>query len=226
MGKEVASSLEDLAEDRHLLDIEMVPVDRIDFDPQNPNVMAPHLYEALRREIQEVGFSQPVLLWRCGERFRCIDGEHRVRAVGELGGARVPAVVTEAGDADEARLRLVTMNRFRGAMEPLRFATLIADLRQTVPEAELRRRLAMDESELRDNLRLADLSDDVGEVLREQVAKERREAPVVVRFVLSRRDSEVVERVIALLANERRDRGQALAWLCREHEKAKRASSK
>jgi ParB family chromosome partitioning protein len=200
------------------VEVQLIALDQIDFDPDNPNTLDPSTYETLKQEIQLVGFNQPVLLWETDGRYRMIDGEHRARIVGELGASRIPAVITDAGSEDEARLRLLTMNKLRGQFIPVRLAMLLADLVQRIPEKELRRRLGMDESELRDNLRLAEFTDDVGDVLREQIAQEAQEAPVTLRFVTNARDAEVIERVVSSVADGKVDRGQALARICRNYQ--------
>lgn len=202
------------------LELRNVPLELIDFDPENPNELTPDLYEALKADIRDFGFWQPVLVTPTAERFRMIDGEHRARIVGELGGASIPAVIADEMETDEARMRLVTMNRFKGAFKPLPLASLLAGLTESFSEAEIRQRIGMDEAQLRGALELATFTDDPGEVLRDDLEREREAAPTVMRFVLSQRDSEVVERVIAGVASDKTNRGQALTKVCSAFEKA------
>lgn len=219
-----AVSLEELGR-RLQMDVREVPVELIDPDPDNPNTMDEALYEALSAEIDQ-GFVQPVLLRPLGDRFRMVDGEHRWRLVRDKGYATIPAVVEDYGEGqaaeDEARIRLLAMNRLRGQFVPIRLAYVLADLAQRIPEEELRRRLGMESGELRDSLRLATFSDDLSDRLREGVEREERAAPTVITFVVgNERDAAAIERVIGATVTEKLDRGAALARICRHYEKTK-----
>jgi ParB family transcriptional regulator, chromosome partitioning protein len=214
-----ARTLEEVA---RALDLEVVllPVGEIDPDPANPNLMDDALYESLRADIEEHGFTQPILVRR-GEngRYQLIDGEHRWRAVAELGYGAIPSVVTD-DDGDDAKVRLLTMNRLRGTFVPIKLAYVLADLAQRIPEDELRRRLGMEAGELRDHLRLANFTDELGLKLREGVEREDRAAPLVLTFVIRHeKDAAAIERVVNKVVGERTDRGQALAKICRAFEK-------
>lgn len=201
------------------LEYQNVPLELIDFDEQNPNELTPDLYEALKADIRDFGFWQPILVTPADGRFRMIDGEHRARIISELGGASIPAVIADEMTADQARMRLVTMNRFKGAFKPLPLAALLSGLKESFSETEIRQRIGMDEAQLRDTLALADFTDP-GEMLRDDLEREREAAPAVMRFVVSQRDGEIIERVIASVANDKTDRGQALTKVCSAYEKA------
>lgn len=220
MGK----SVEELAAELEL-DLRPIPVDLIDPDPDNPNEVSDAQMETLTADIRDHGFTQPVLV-REGEdgRFGMIDGEHRWRIVKGLGYATVPGVVIKAGD-DEAKIRLLTMNGLRGTFVPIKMAYFLQDLASRIPEAELRRRLGMEQSEMKDLLRLAEFTDPMGERLREATEREAKDAPTVLKFVVSKRDAQAVERVIDTLVKGKIDRGTALAKVCREYERAQREGS-
>lgn len=220
-------SIEEFAAAATDMQVEMVPIDTIQFDQENPNELAPALYETLKQEIQTVGFSQPVLLWKREDGYRMIDGEHRTRIVQELGGTHIPAIVTDAASEDEAQFRLLTMNRLRGQMMPIRFALLVSKLVEHTSEDEVRRRLGMEDAEIRDSLKLADFTDDVGDALRAAVDRERTTAPQQLRFVVSARDGDLIERVVAAVAADgNKDRGKALAEVCRNYEQHHKSKEK
>jgi ParB/RepB/Spo0J family partition protein len=219
-----AKSIEDLRSAE--LDIRTIPLDLIDPDEKNPNEMDPALYDGMLRDIRERGYTQPILVWPRDGRFQMIDGEHRWRALGELGYAAAPAVVIEAESEDEARLKLLTMNRFRGQFVPIKLAYLLADLATRIPEKEMSRRLGMDDAELRDSLRLAHFTDDLGIALREAQEREAKDAPTVLSFVCAQRDAQAIERAVEALTSDKLDRGQALAKICRGHEKAEREKAR
>lgn len=202
------------------LDLRQIPLDRIDMDPDNPNVITPRIYEHLKATIRDYGFWQPVLVTPVGDRYRMIDGEHRARIISELGGAKIPAVVADEMSVPEARLMLLNMNGSRGDFEPLKFANFVDGLTLNYSEAELRARIGMDETQLRATLDLAHFTDDPGDLLRDQIEQERIDAPTTLRFVVNNKDAEIVERVITAAAGATMDRGQALTQVCVEYEKA------
>jgi ParB family transcriptional regulator, chromosome partitioning protein len=217
----VAKSIEDL---RHVeLEVQTIPVDAIDPNPRNPNELPEEKMEALKRDIREHGFKQPILVREKAEgeelRYELIDGEHRWRALRELAAESVPAVVVDPDTDDEAALAMISMNNLRGEFIPIKFALLLADLNRRIPEDELARRLGMDTAAIRDSLALATFTDPLPEKVRESVEREEREAPEVIQFVLMKRDHEVVERVIGHLVSETGDRSKALVKLCRDFEK-------
>jgi len=229
------ASIEDmageLAEDSvTAMDVRLVPIDRIRPNADNANHVDDETMETLRSDIRDNGFTQPVFLRPVDgdpdHDFELIDGEHRWRIVGELGGKVIPAVVREGVDDTDALLRLVTMNKLRGRFVPIRMARLMVRLQEEVGGAELKRRLGMDDAELRDHLRLAELGlgttdEEVREKIRDAVQKEAAEAPAVLTFVLPKKEAGVAERVLARLTetDDKTDRAKALMRILREWEK-------
>lgn len=204
------------------LEVEHVPIASIDLDEQNPNEMDDATMDALREEVRR-GFLQPIVVRRVGDRYGMVDGEHRMLVVREQGYETIPAVVIDA-DEDEGRIRLLTMNRLRGQMVPIRMAYLLADLATRVGEAELRSRLGMDASEYKDTLRLANFTDDLGEKVKEQVERDAREAPLTLTFVCNQRDAKTVQKAVEAMKDGKLDNGPALAKICREWTKSQTAS--
>jgi hypothetical protein len=147
-----------------------------------------------------------------------VDGEHRTRILADLGATTVPAVVVEGVEEDEARIRLLSMNKLRGQFVPIRLAYLLRDLASRIDEKELRRRLGFDAAEFRDTLRLTEFTEPFADTLRTAVQRESKEAPVVVKFVCSARDAAAIDRVVDKLVEGKVDRGQALAKICRKFE--------
>jgi len=215
-------SIEDLAEGPKL-NIVSAPIDRIRPNPANPNELDPVKMETLKSDIALNGFTQPILVRPVeGDKdcdYELVDGEHRWLVLRELGASTVPAVVQEADDT-EAALRMITMNRLRGDFIPIQLAHLLVRLSETISEAELKKRLGMTEPELRDTLQLADFSDKLADELREAQEREEREAPDIVTFVLQKKDSVLVERVLQSLLEEdsKADRAKALVTVFRAYE--------
>lgn len=175
-----------------LIEIHDLPIDHIEPNPQNPNQMDDQTLDALRDDISRRGFIQPILV-RAIEpssanpkiRYRLVDGEHRWRVMGELGAETIPCVITEEDEAD-ADVRMLTMNRLRGQMVPVRLAHLLADLSERVDPEELTKRLAMDATELKDLLDLAGAEEPAApELPEEKPDEEPEEEPEVTVTVVA-----------------------------------------
>lgn len=113
-------------------DIRLVPLAEIRPTPdaENPNKMDAHEYAALRDLIKAGKFNQPLLLAPRADdtyRYTCVDGEHRRRALAELGYAEAPAVVRLMDD-DEVRALRVGMNRARGRLDLTVARGVVTDL--------------------------------------------------------------------------------------------------
>lgn len=206
------------------LEVVKIPIDNVEPDPQNPNELPDDMMDTLKQDVKERGFVQPIVVRALpGEegaeaRYMLIDGEHRWRVLRDLGYELVPAVIDDLSEVD-AKIRNVTLNRIRGQLVPIKLALLLADLSKKIPQDELTRRLGMDQGEFADTLRLASFTDPVAERVRDATAREEKEAPEVLQFVLDKRDAKVVEDVISKLTNETTDRAAALVMLARAYEK-------
>lgn len=222
----MAKSLEQFAAKELELEIRSIPLDLIDFNEENPNEIDPATYEALKADIRDFGFWQPVLVTIAENgRWKMVDGEHRARIVKDLGGQSIPAVVGDTWDLDEQRFRLLTMNRFKGEFKPLPLSSMLVRLNESHTQAQIRQRLGMDEAELRGRLELARFPDSLKR-LQDQVERERVAAPVVLQFPVGQRDGELIERVVTAAASGKLDRGKALAAVCREWERAHKSKAK
>jgi ParB family chromosome partitioning protein len=208
----MSKSLEELTEQLDL-DVRHIPVNAIKPNPDNPNEMSDATFGTLRGDIRDNGYTQPILVRPVDEGFQIIDGEHRWRAVSELGFASIPAIVWESTDEDDAKLRLITMNRLRGEFVPLKMAYVIADLAERIPEDQLRSRLGMTGNEFQDHLRNANLSDSVGESI--AAVNERPEGKSVSVFCTFDQAA-IIEAVLDAVAPSKEDRGEALSNICHE----------
>jgi len=89
---------------------ELVDVDKLRVDGQNPNKMSSRQFQALKKSIQRWGFVIPIITNRD---FLVADGEHRLRAAKELGMKQVSVVRLPVDDVDRRLIRQV-MNKIRG----------------------------------------------------------------------------------------------------------------
>lgn len=155
---------------RQSVEVVEIPTDRIEPDPANPNQMTESVLEALSRDIKSKGFVQPVLVRPTEDhRYVIVDGEHRWRVLRDAGIETVPCVIDDRTE-DDARLRMVSMNRLRGSFEPGKLAGVVSGLADEIGEETLTEILGMEGEEFTTVL--------AGESLDEEIADAVTEATV------------------------------------------------
>ena len=182
---------------RSSVEITDLPTAEIRPDPLNPNQVNDQMMAALRADILERGFVQPVLVRPVPtdadfDGYYIIDGEHRWKVLKEAGAETVPCVIDDAGE-DDARLRLLSMNRLRGEFVPVKLAGLLAKLASQMNETELRERLGMEDEEYAAALQIGSAGADVDERLAAAMVAEAQNAPEVLTWRLPTEVAEKVE---------------------------------
>ena len=180
---------------RSSVEVVDLPTKDIEPDPANPNTVNDELLDALRADILQRGFVQPVLVRPHEGRYRIIDGEHRWKVLRDADAETVPCVIDDAGE-DDARLRLLTMNRLRGEFVPVRLAKVLAKLAEQMDETELRERLGMDEAEYESARAVENAGEDVDERLAASMMHEAQNAPEVLTWKFAAGEAEMVEQAI------------------------------
>ena len=89
---------------------ELVDVNQLKVDGENPNRLSPRRFEALKKSIRRYGFVVPIITNRD---LVVADGEHRLRAAKALGMKKVSVVRLPVDEADRRLIRQV-MNKLRG----------------------------------------------------------------------------------------------------------------
>ena len=84
----------------------MVPIDRVDPNPDQPRQMMGDLTE-LKASIVEKGIIEPLIVRPCGERYGIIAGERRYQAAVQLGLSELPVVVRPADESESIELALI-----------------------------------------------------------------------------------------------------------------------
>jgi ParB family chromosome partitioning protein len=181
----MAESIESMRRQR--VEVVEIPTDRIEPDSVNPNEMADSLLEALTEDIREKGFVQPVLVRPSGDTYLIVDGEHRWRVLKDLGVETVPCVIDDRNE-DDARLRMVSMNRLRGKFVPTKLAGVLADLSDEMGEEMLTEVLGMDDGEMTEVMAAPNPAEQVEEHPVEEAAQ-----PVVLRWRMNPESAERVE---------------------------------
>jgi len=105
--------------------VRMVPVDRIEPNPENPRLLFEEsALDELAASITEHGVLQPILVRPLDhDRYQIVAGERRWRAAVKAGLATVPALVEELDD--EAALEIAVIeNLQREDLSPLEEATM------------------------------------------------------------------------------------------------------
>ena len=207
----MTESIESMA--RPPLEVVGLPTAKLEPDPDNPNRVSDAKMAALREDIEKRGFHQPVVVRPLGRgRWRIIDGEHRWRILTDLGWEETPCVVDDA-DEDEATMRLLTLNGLRGNPDPVKLARLLARLIDRYGEAELRKRLGMDEEEFTATLSLKDAGKDLDKRLADEARREELDAPEVMRWRMGPRQARSVEKALDAITAEGPGRAEALVTM-------------
>ena len=84
----------------------MVPIDRLDPNPEQPRQLMGDLTE-LKASIAEKGIIEPLVVRRRGERYGIIAGERRYQAAVQLGLTELPVVVRTADESETIELALI-----------------------------------------------------------------------------------------------------------------------
>lgn len=98
------------------LDVRIVPIDALQPNPFNPNVMNEKQFEYLKQSIERYDFLQLIL---CGEKndagkYPIMDGAHRLLALREKGDEKVPIIVAKNLPEDAADVGAFRFNRKHG----------------------------------------------------------------------------------------------------------------
>jgi ParB-like chromosome segregation protein Spo0J len=89
---------------------ELVEVDKLRVDSQNPNRQSKRQFRALKESIKRYGFVVPIITNRD---LLVADGEHRLQAAKELGMKAVSVIRLPVSEVDRRMLRQI-LNKLRG----------------------------------------------------------------------------------------------------------------
>lgn len=106
------------------INIQELPIDQLEEDPDNANAMSEEHFAALVEVVGRVGMLQPVLVRKpdvmprppAKPKYKIIDGHHRVRAARAAGLTAVACVIATS-DVASAKILQLGMNRLRGEMD-------------------------------------------------------------------------------------------------------------
>jgi len=185
-------------------------------NPWNPNRMSEEMRAKLKAYIQREGFVEPLVVRTRGEQYEILGGYHRWCVAKELGYKTVPCVVVELDD-QRAKILSVNLNELKGQSLPSLLGNLIHDLSKELTLDDLQTQLPYSIEELKDSLELLKLPDGLDALLDDEMARQERDRPSVLTFVVDSADG--VEAAIELAKSKHGigTRGKALMEICRSY---------
>ena len=177
------------------LTIQHIGVEKLTPNPWNPNRMSDEMRAKLKVYIQREGFVEPLVVRPKDNGFEILGGFHRWGIAKELGYETVPCVVQNLDDR-RAKILSVNLNEMKGQSLPNLLANLVHDLSKELTLDDLETQLPYSEAELRDSLELLKIPDGLEAFLDEEAAKQERERPHILSFVVE--DADVVEEAISM----------------------------
>lgn len=127
-----------------MIESSIVGINDIRPNSWNPNVLKGTIYEFLKKSIKNLGFIQPIIVTKNGT---IIDGEHRWRALKELGYTQVEVKVLDLTDT-EAKFQTLNLNLIKGTADGEKLGKLLLDLERSVGGDTLTECIAMERKQI------------------------------------------------------------------------------
>lgn len=103
----------------------------------NPNTMNDEMYRKELASIRKFGYVNPILARDKGSHYEIIDGEHRWKALNQLGYEEAEVTVIEGLADEEAKQLTIVLNETRGRADPRKLGELLTDLLRDIPKTDL-----------------------------------------------------------------------------------------
>ena len=215
-----AVAVQDASESAHVrtgtrIGPRLVSLDHLLPHPLNSNIMPEDLREKLKAHIKRSG-RYPFLVVRPHPeepgKFQVLDGHHRVEVLRELGHVEARCDVWDVNDR-EAKLLLATLNRLQGQDVPIRRAELLHELLGEMSLEDLAGLLPETDKQIEELHALLQFpAEEIAALLEEQAEAEEKTLPVVMSFVVSHEQSELIEQAVDMASDgtpgrDRRARG-------------------
>jgi len=137
------------------MEVKEIPIDQIEPNPWNPNRMSKREFEALKQEIQKRGQIYPIIVRELEDgKYQIIDGEHRWKAMKELGYKTIKVINLGKIDEKLAKILTINLNQIRGEFEDLEFAELLKSLLQEMSIQNLANEIYLTEEDIQGYLSL------------------------------------------------------------------------
>ncbi len=194
-----------------------IPLDDLLPHPLNSNVMSAEYREKLLAHIKRTS-RYPFLVVRPhpteAGKYQVLDGHHRISVLRELGHTEARCDVWDVDDR-EAKLLLATLNRLEGQDLPLRRAQLLHELLGEWSATDLGGLLPETETEIEDLHSLLEFpAEEIAEQLMAEAEEREKTLPVVIHFVVSHEQAELIDSAIerasdGVAGRDRKARGLA-----------------
>jgi ParB family chromosome partitioning protein len=144
----------------------LVPIDRVDPNPEQPRQVMGDLSE-LMASIAEKGVIEPLVVRQRGNRYQIIAGERRYQAGVQLGLRELPVVIREVDDTEIIEIALVE-NIQRKDLGPFEEAEAMASLAERCgyTHEDLAKRLGKSRTSITESLSLAEMPSDIRNLCR------------------------------------------------------------
>lgn len=144
----------------------LVPIDRVDPNPEQPRQVMGDLSE-LMASIAEKGVIEPLVVRQRGNRYQIVAGERRYQAAVQLGLRELPVVIREVDDNEMVEVALVE-NIQRKDLGPFEEAEALASLTERCgyTHEDLAKRLGKSRTSITESLSLAEMPTDVRNLCR------------------------------------------------------------
>lgn len=138
-------------------DVKRIPIEKVQANTYNPNVVAPPEMELLHTSIQEDGYTQPIVVWENNGKYEVVDGFHRNRVGKEYEDIRtrvkgyLPVVVINENRNDKGDRIASTIrhNRARGKHTIDGMSQIVVDLkRRNWTDKRISKELGLDQDEI------------------------------------------------------------------------------
>jgi ParB/RepB/Spo0J family partition protein len=128
------------------LKIADIAVGVIDTNPNNPNEMNDESFGRLVDEIKEIGFIDPITVIPSGDRYKILNGEHRLKAAVSAGYEFIPSIIIydeKFNDPDVFELVNIRLNEIRGKLSPVKMQPIYDRVVQKFGEENVQRILGI-----------------------------------------------------------------------------------
>jgi ParB family chromosome partitioning protein len=144
----------------------LVPIDRIDPNPDQPRQVMGDLTE-LMSSISEKGVIEPLVVRQRGERYQIVAGERRYQAAVRIGLRELPVVIREVDDTEIIEVALVE-NIQRKDLGPFEEAEAMSSLatRCGYTHEDLAKRLGKSRTSITESLALSEMPTEVRNLCR------------------------------------------------------------
>lgn len=122
-----------------LVESRIVPVGSLRANDWNMNEMSEEVYQFLKQNIQKRGFTDAVLVTKD---MTIIDGEHRWRAMKEVGATEIEVKVLDLTD-EEAKAETANRSLLRGTVNQERMARVLKEVTKNKVAEEIEQTIAM-----------------------------------------------------------------------------------